>query len=78
MHQSLKGDGTRLGKLKRVLEFLNGTVYDVLTLGAESLEELLNFVDVSFANHHDMRSHTGGGGALSEGECSCACQENSV
>ena len=65
-------------KLKRVLEFLNGTVHDVLTLGAESLEELLNFVDVSFANHHDMRSHTGGGGALSEGECSCACQENSV
>ena len=64
MHQSLKGDGTRLGKLKRVLEFLNGTVYDVLTLGAESLEELLNFVDVSFANHHDMRSHTRGGASF--------------
>ena len=29
-------------------------------LGAESLEELQNFVDVSFAVHADMRSHKGG------------------
>ena len=51
-------------KLKRCLEFLNGTINDVLTLGAESLEELLNFVDVSIAVHPDMRSHTGGGASL--------------
>ena len=54
-------------KLKRVLEFSNGTVDDVLTLGAESLDELLNFVDVSFAVHSDMRSHTGGGASFGRG-----------
>lgn len=54
-------------KLKRVLEFLNGTVDDVLTLSAESLDELLNFVDVSFAVHSDMRSHTGGGASFGRG-----------
>ena len=54
-------------KLKRVLEFLNGTLDDVLTIGAESLEELLNFVDVSFAVHTDMRSHTGGGASFGRG-----------
>ena len=54
-------------KLKRVLEFLNGTFSDVLTLGAESLTELLTFADVSFAVHPDMRSHTGGGDSFGRG-----------
>ena len=54
-------------KLKRVLEFLNGTFSDGLTLGAESLTELINFADVSFAVHPDMRSHTGGGASLGRG-----------
>ena len=54
-------------KLKLVLEFLNGTFSDVLTLGAESLTELLNFADVSFAVHPDMRSHTGGGASFGRG-----------
>ena len=54
-------------KLKRVLEFLNWTIDDVLTLGAESLDELLNFVDVSFAVHSDMRNHTGGGASFGRG-----------
>ena len=40
-------------KLKRALEFLNGTIDDELILGAEGLSMLLNFVDVSF-----MKSHT--------------------
>ena len=54
-------------KLKRVLEFLNGTVKDTLTLGAESLDHLLNFVDVSFAVHSDMRSHSGGAASFGRG-----------
>jgi hypothetical protein len=54
-------------KLMRVLEFLNGTVEDCLTLGADSLEELLSFVDVSFAVHPDMKSHTGGGASFGRG-----------
>ena len=54
-------------KLKRVLEYLHGTLDDVLALGADSLDELLNFVDVSFAIHHDKRSHTGGGASFGQG-----------
>ena len=54
-------------KLKRALEFLCGTIEDGLTLGADSLEELLSFVDVSFAVHHDMKSHTGGGASFGRG-----------
>ena len=46
-------------KLRRVLEFLVGTIDDVLTLGADGLAMLLSFVDVSFAVHGDMKSHTG-------------------
>ena len=38
-----------------------------MTLGATSLEKLLNFIDVSFAMHHDMRSHTGGGDSFGRG-----------
>ena len=54
-------------ELKRVLEFLCGTIDDGLTLGADNLEELLSFVDVSFAVHHDMKSHTGGGASFGRG-----------
>ena len=54
-------------KLKRVLEFLNGTVQDKLTLGAESLDCLLNFVDVTFAVHSDMRSHFDGAASFGRG-----------
>ena len=48
-------------KLRRVVEFLNGTTDDVMILGADSLDKMDTFVDVSFAVHHDMRNHTGGG-----------------
>ena len=39
---------------------MNGTRNDFLTIGAEHLKDLLTFVDVSFAVHEDMRSHTNG------------------
>jgi hypothetical protein len=54
-------------KLKRVLEFLNGTIDDGLTLGADSVEELMSFVDAAFAVHPDMKSHTGGGASFGRG-----------
>jgi hypothetical protein len=54
-------------KLRRVVEFLNGTINDVMILGADSLDKLDTFVDVSFAVHHDMRSHTGGGVTFGRG-----------
>ena len=47
-------------KLKRVLEFINGTIDDPFYLGADDLHSFATWVDVSFATHHDMKSHTGG------------------
>ena len=54
-------------KLRRALEFLCGTIDDVLTLGADGLAMLLSFVDVSFGTHHDMKSHTGGASTFGRG-----------
>jgi hypothetical protein len=54
-------------KLKRVLEFVNGTIEEELTLGSEGLDSMKSFVDVSFAVHEDMRSHTGGGVSFGRG-----------
>jgi hypothetical protein len=54
-------------KLRRVVEFLNGTIDDVMILGADSLDKLDTCVDVSFAVYHDMRSHTGGGFTFGRG-----------
>jgi len=48
-------------KLKRVLQYyLRGTLDDVMRLGADSLSEMKTSVDVSYAVHPDMKSHTGG------------------
>ena len=55
--KSTKQDQT---KLKRVLEYIKGTIDKVLTLGADSLDKLRTWVDASYAVHPDMRSHTGG------------------
>ena len=48
-------------KLRRLMEYLQVTINEELTLGAGSLDKIGSFVDVSFAVHQDMRSHTGGG-----------------
>ena len=47
-------------KLKRVLQYLRGTIDLVLTLGADDLLEMCAWVDVSYGVHDDCRSHTGG------------------
>ena len=54
-------------KLKRLMEYLKDTLDDELCLGADNLEEMGSFVDVSFAVHKDMRSHTGGGISFGRG-----------
>jgi hypothetical protein len=46
-------------KLLRVLGFLKGTIEDVLTLEADDTNTLTWYVDVAFAVHADMKSHTG-------------------
>jgi hypothetical protein len=48
------------GKLRRLLEYLNGTLDLSLTLGADDLTIIQTWVDASYAVHRDMKSHTGG------------------
>jgi hypothetical protein len=47
-------------KLRRVLEYINGTMEMSYTLGADTLGKLRTWVDASYAVHPDMKSHTGG------------------
>jgi hypothetical protein len=47
-------------KLKRVLEYLRGTLDNFVTLGADNLGIMRTWVDASCAVHEDMKSHTGG------------------
>jgi hypothetical protein len=47
-------------KLKRVLEYLYGTLDKFLTLGANDIGMMKTWVDASYAVHEDMKSHTGG------------------
>jgi hypothetical protein len=47
-------------KLKRVLEYINGSMDLEYTLGADDMGKLRTWVDASYAVHPDMKSHTGG------------------
>jgi hypothetical protein len=47
------------GKLKRVLKYLNGTRYLLLTLSADSLSDIIWYIDASHQTHHDCKGHTG-------------------
>jgi hypothetical protein len=54
-------------KLKRLLQYLNRTLDDYLTLGADNMTSLNTWVDASYAVHRDMKSHTGGAISLGIG-----------
>jgi hypothetical protein len=58
-------------KLKRVLQYLYGTVNDCLTLGADCLTVLKTWVDAAYGVHQDMKSHTGGVISLGRGAIMC-------
>jgi hypothetical protein len=58
-------------KLKRLLQYLNGTMNDVLILGADCLTKLMTWVDAAYGVHHDMKSHTGGAMSLGWGTVMC-------
>jgi hypothetical protein len=48
------------GKLKRVLEYIKGTMDDEYIIGADDMSKMRTWVDAAFAVHPDMKSHTGG------------------
>ena len=48
------------GKLRRLLQYIKGTINMPRIIGALSLTSLMTYVDASYGVHHDMRGHTGG------------------
>jgi hypothetical protein len=54
-------------KLKRLLQFLNGSLDNFLTIGADNLTNMDTWIDASYAVHYDMKSHTGGAISLGRG-----------
>ena len=65
-------------KLIQLLEYLNGTRDDVLTLSADNLRVIKWFVDASFAVHPDFRSHTGGVLTLGQGAIISMCRKQKL
>ena len=55
------------GNLRRLLEYLNGTKDIRIILGSDGMSSLRACVDVAYAVHADMRSHTGGLTSLGKG-----------
>jgi hypothetical protein len=47
------------GKLKRVLQYIKGTIHMPLVLSADSMTMPKWWIDASYSVHHDMKGHTG-------------------
>jgi hypothetical protein len=61
MHQGFKAATKQdQRKLRRVLEYINGSMDVEYTIVADDMGKMSSWVDVAFAVHPDMKSHTGG------------------
>jgi hypothetical protein len=58
-------------KLQRLLEYINGSLDLILTIGADNLHSIRTWVDASYAVHPDLKSHTGGVMSLGTGGLLC-------
>jgi hypothetical protein len=67
-----------LAKLRRLLEYINGTLDDTYTIGADDLGRMCTWVDASYAVHHDCRSHTGGAISFGRGALVCKAKKQSI
>jgi hypothetical protein len=55
------------GKLKRLLQYLKGTLHMPLILSADSMTIPRWWVDAAYAVHHDCKGHMGAGMSLGRG-----------
>ncbi|KAI2505105.1 Reverse transcriptase (RNA-dependent DNA polymerase) [Fragilaria crotonensis] len=58
-------------KLKRVLQYIKGTMDLAYTVGADDMARIRTWVDASYAVHPDMSSHTGGTMSFGRGSILC-------
>jgi hypothetical protein len=65
-------------KLKRVLQYLRGTLDIFLTLGADDITKMKSWVDVSYGIHDDCKSHTGGVMSWGWGVLLSKCQKQKL
>jgi Reverse transcriptase (RNA-dependent DNA polymerase). len=65
-------------KLKRLLQYLRGTLDDKLILSCVDIGKMKSFVDAAFAVHNDMKSHTGGGISWGIGILLSMCQKQKL
>jgi hypothetical protein len=65
-------------KLRRVLQYLRGTIDLVLTIGADDITKMKSWADVSYGTHDDCRSHTGGAISFGWGVLLTKCQKQKL
>jgi hypothetical protein len=65
-------------KLRRLLEYIHGTLNLVLTIGALDLSTLYTFVDAAYGVHPDMRSQTGGVTSFGHGGIICRASKQKL
>ncbi len=73
-----KPDEDDWAKLRRVLQYLRGTIDLVLTLGADDITKMKSWADVSYGIHEDCRSHTGGCMSWGWGVLLTKCQKQKL
>ena len=66
------------GKLRRVMQYLSGTIDLTLTLGGDDITRMKSWVDVSYGTHTDCRSHTGGCASFGLGVMLSMCQKQKL
>ena len=65
-------------KLRRVLQYLRGTIDLILTLGGEDITKMKSWVDVSYGVHEDCKSHTEGAISFGWGVLLTKCQKQKL
>ena len=67
-----------MGKLKRVLEYVNGTLDVEYVVGADNVGRMWTWVDAAYAVHPEMRSHTGGVISFGRGGLVCKSSKQKI